>query len=155
MEKFSAFVENRTPEPLEIPKVPIIYHNDPFLRVRKRLGPHVDLKKSSTRKKSGSAPTSTEVTTTRVEAERAQEVAQEEAEAPVRKSKRLVKGKAKVLVPPSPKRKELPKLNEVPRKRRRFLEASTVAAAKVYSFPFVLCCCLTLFFKLLNISFLI
>lgn len=145
MGKFSAFVENRTPEPLEIPKVPIIYNNDPFLRARKRLGPHVDLKKSSTRKKSGSAPTSTEVTTARVEAERAQKVAQEEAEAPVRKSKRLVKRKAKVLVPPSPKRKELPKLNEVPRKRR-FLEASTVAAAKVHSFPFVLCCCLTLIF---------
>lgn len=71
MEKFSAFAENRTPEPLEIPKIPIIYHNDPFLRARKRLGPHVDLKKSSARKKSGSPPTSAEVMTARVEAERA------------------------------------------------------------------------------------
>lgn len=75
MEKFSAFVENRTPEPLEIPKIPIIYHNDPFLRARKRLGPHVDLKNSSTRKKAGSPPTSTKVATASGEAERAQEVA--------------------------------------------------------------------------------
>lgn len=130
MEKFSAFVENRTPELLEILKVPIIYHNDPFLRARKKLGPHVDLKKSSSRKKPGSPPTSTEVVTARIEAERAQEVAREEAEAPVRKSKRLVKGKANVLMPPSLKRKDLPKLDEVPHKKRKFLESSTVAAAK-------------------------
>lgn len=132
MEKFCAFVENRTPEPLDIPKIPIIYHNDPFLRARKRLGPQVDLKKSSARKKSRRPPTSTEVMIGRVEVERAQEVAQEEeeAEAPIQKSKRLVKGKAKVLVPASPNRKDLAKLDEVPRKRRKFLEASTVAAAK-------------------------
>lgn len=33
-------------------------------------------------------------------------------------------------MPSSPKRKDLPKLDEVPRKKRKFLEASTVAAAK-------------------------
>lgn len=74
-EMFCAFVENRTPELLEIPKIPTIYHNDPFLRTRKRLGLHVDLKKFSARKKSRSPPTSTEVMTARVEAKRAQEVA--------------------------------------------------------------------------------
>lgn len=46
MEKFCAFVENRTPEPLEILKIPTIYRNDPLLWARKRLGLHVDLKKS-------------------------------------------------------------------------------------------------------------
>lgn len=83
MEKFCAFVENRTPGPLEIPKILTIYHNDPFLLARKRLGLHVDLKKSSVRKKSGSSSTSTEVVATRVDAERAQEVTKEEAESPV------------------------------------------------------------------------
>lgn len=63
-------------------------------------------------------------------AERAQEVAEEEAEAPTRKSKRLVKEKAKVVVPVSLKRKDLPKLDEVPRKRRKFLDASATAVAK-------------------------
>lgn len=84
MEKFCAFVENRTPESLEIPKIPTIYHNDPFLRARERLGLHVDLKKSSAQRKSRSPPTSTVVITARVEVERAQEIAREEAEAPVR-----------------------------------------------------------------------
>lgn len=45
MEKFCAFVENKTPKPLEIPKIPTIYNNDPFLRARKRLGNHVELRK--------------------------------------------------------------------------------------------------------------
>lgn len=72
-------------------------------------------------------------------------MAQEEAEAPIRKFKRLVRGKAKVMVPVSSKRKDFSKLDVVPRKRRKFLEASTVAAAKVHSFPFVLCCCSTFF----------
>lgn len=45
MEKFCAFIENSTPEPLEIPKIPTLYCNDPFLRARKRLG-LVELKKS-------------------------------------------------------------------------------------------------------------
>lgn len=35
------------------------------------------------------------------------------------------------MVPASPKRKDLSKLDEVPCKRRKFLEASTIAAAKV------------------------
>lgn len=98
---------------------------------RKRLGLHVDLKKSSARKKSGSPPTSIEVVAARVEAKRAREVAKEEVEAPVRKSKRLVRGKAKIVVPTSPKRKDLPKLDEVPRKKRKFLDASATAAVKV------------------------
>lgn len=38
MEKFCAFVENGSSKPLEIPKIPTIYHNDLFLRARKRLG---------------------------------------------------------------------------------------------------------------------
>lgn len=71
MKKFCAFVENRTPEPWEIPKIPTIYHNDPFLRTRKRLGLHVELKKSLTRKKSGSPLTSTEVVAAMVEVKRA------------------------------------------------------------------------------------
>lgn len=51
----------------------------------------------------------------------------------MRKSKRLAKGKAKVTIPASPKRKkDLPKLDEVPRKRRKLLDASINVAAKVY-----------------------
>lgn len=104
MEKFCAFVENRTPKPLEIPKIPTIYHNDPFLRARKRLGLHVDLKKSFVvGRKSGSPPTSTEVIAAREAAEVAQEEAEEEPEAPARKSKCLARGKAKVVVPASPR----------------------------------------------------
>lgn len=72
MEKFCAFVENRTSEPLEIPKIPTIYCNDPFLRARKRLGLHVQLKKSSVvGGRPGSPPTSTEVIATREVAKRA------------------------------------------------------------------------------------
>lgn len=110
----------------------MIYHNDPFLRARKRLALHVDLKKSfNTGGKPGSPPTSTEVIATREAAEGVQEEAEEEGEAPVRKSKRLARGKAKFVVPASPKRKDLPKLDEVPRKRRKFLDVSTTAAVKV------------------------
>lgn len=57
-------------------------------------------------------------------------MAQEEAEAPIRKSKRLVRGKAKVMVPVSSKRKDFSKLDVVPRKRRKFLEASATVAPK-------------------------
>lgn len=50
----------------------------------------------------------------------------------MRKSKCLARGKAKVIIPTSPKRKkDLLKLDEVSRKRRKFLDASTTAVAKV------------------------
>lgn len=62
--------------------------------------------------------------------QRGQEEVEEEAEAPARKSKRLVRGTAKVVVPASPKSKDLPKLDEVPRKKRNFLDASAAAAVK-------------------------
>lgn len=67
VERFCAFVENQTPEPLEIPKIPIIYCNDPFLRARKRLGSHDNLSKnaSGVEGRSGSPPTSMEVIATR------------------------------------------------------------------------------------------
>lgn len=138
MGKFCVFVENRTSEPLEIPKIQTIYHNDPFLRARKRLALHVDLKKSSAiRGKPGSPPTSTEVIAAKEVAERVQAEVEEEGEALVRKSKCLARGKAKVILPASPKRKDLPKLDEVPRKWRKFQDASTTVAVKVYSFlPF-------------------
>lgn len=63
--------------------------------------------------------------------QRGQEEVEEEAEAPARKSKRLVRGTAKVVVPASPKSKDLPKLDEVPRKKRNFLDASAAAAVKL------------------------
>lgn len=69
--------------------------------------------------------------TAREAAKGAQEEAEEEAEAPARKSKCLVRGTAKVVVPASPKRKDLPKLDEVPRKKRKFLDASVAAAVKL------------------------
>lgn len=47
MENFCAFVENKAPEPLEIPNIPMMYCNDPFFRARKRLGLHVEMKKPS------------------------------------------------------------------------------------------------------------
>lgn len=130
-------MENQTFEPLEIPKIPIIYCNDPFLRARKRLGSHVELSKraSGAEGRSGSPPISIEVIAAREAAEKVQEEVEEEDEghkAPiVRKSKRLAK-KAKVVIPASPKRKKgLPKLAEVPWERRKFLDASTTTAAKV------------------------
>lgn len=84
MEKFCAFVENRSSDPLEIPRIPTIYHNDPFLRARKILGLHVDLKKSSTAGgKPRSPPTSTEVIAAREAVEGVQEEAEEEGEAPL------------------------------------------------------------------------
>lgn len=61
----------------------------------------------------------------------AEEEAQEEVEdeAPeIRKSKRLARGKAKVIYPRIPK-KDLLKLDEVPRKKRKLLDTSSAAAA--------------------------
>lgn len=62
----------------------------------------------------------------------AKEEAQEEVEdheAPeIRKSKRLARGKAKVIYPRIPK-KDLLKLDEVPRKKRKLLDTSSAAAA--------------------------
>lgn len=87
--------------------------------------------------KLGSPPTSTEVVAVREATEKAQEATEEEEEAP--KSNRLARGKAKVVVPASLKRKNFPKLDEVPRKRRKFMDASATAAAKV--------CLFLLFFK--------
>lgn len=50
----------------------------------------------------------------------------------MRKSKRLARGKTKVIILASSKRKkDLPKLDDVPRKRRKFLVTSTTIAAKV------------------------
>lgn len=64
----------------------------------------------------------------------AKEEAQEEVEdheAPeIRKSKRLARGKAKVIYPRIPK-KDLLKLDEVPRKKRKLLDTSSAAAATV------------------------
>lgn len=65
------FVEDQTSESLKIPKIPIIYWNDPFLRVRKRLGNHVELKKASGAEGMvGSLPTLTEVIAVREAAEK-------------------------------------------------------------------------------------
>lgn len=51
-------------------------------------------------------------------------------EAPsIRKSKRLATGKAKVIQPKQPKKKKsLPQLDDVPRKKRKLLDASTALA---------------------------
>lgn len=83
----------------------------------------------------------------------AEEEAQEEVEdheAPeIRKSKRLARGKAKVIHPRIPK-KDLLKLDEVPRKKRKLLDTSSAAAATVRTcsvFFFFLCHCA--FFSLL------
>lgn len=139
MEKFCTFVEDQTSKSLEISKIPIIYYSDPFLRAKKRLGSLVELKKASGAEgKPGSPPTSTEVIAAKEAAEKVQQEVEEEEEgheAPVvRKSKRLTRGKANVIIPASSKRKkDLPKLDEIPRKRRKFLDASTTAAAKVCS----------------------
>lgn len=96
IEKLCAFVENRTFEPLEIPKIPTIYHNDPFLRARKKFGLHIDLKMSSAAGgKPESPPTSAEMIAAREAAGRVQAEVEEEREAPIRKSKRLAKGKSK------------------------------------------------------------
>lgn len=56
----------------------------------------------------------------------------EVVEAPgIRKSKWIANGKAKVIYSKNSKKKTyLPQLDEVPRKRRKLLDASTVAAVK-------------------------
>lgn len=121
----------QNPRATRNPKIPTIYRNDLFLREKKRLGLHVNLKKSSAvGRKPGSPPTSTEVIAAREASERVQEEPEEEGEAPVRKSQRLTRGKAKVAVRASLKRKDLPKLDEVPRKKRKFLDASAATVVK-------------------------
>lgn len=137
MERFCAFVENKTLEPLEIPKISTIYCNDPLLRAKKRLGSHAELSKRAlgAEGRSGSPSTSTEVIAKAETAEKAQEeVVEEEGHeaSATRKSVRLARGKAKVVLPASPKKnKDFPKLDDVPRKRRKFLDASTTAVARV------------------------
>lgn len=110
-------------------------------------------KVSSAKGKPGSPPTSTEVIAAREAAERIQQEAEEEEEgleAPImRKSKCLARGKDKVIIPTSPKRrKDLLKLDEVPRKRRKILDASTMEAVKacfLFSSFFSYHCCSSCF----------
>lgn len=79
----------------------------------------------------------------------AEEEAQEEVEdheAPeIRKSKRLARGKAKVIHPRIPK-KDLLKLDEVPRKKRKLLDTSSAAAATVRTCSVFFFCVIVHFF---------
>lgn len=61
-----------------------------------------------------------------------EEGAGEEQEAPeIRKSKRITRGKAKIICPKnSKKKKDCLKLDDVPRKRKKLLDASTVGISK-------------------------
>lgn len=136
LDNLYAFVEDQASESLEIPRIPIVYCNDAFLRTRKRLDIHADLTRraSGVERKSKSLPMSREIIAAREVADEVEdeEEGEEGLKAPVvRKSKRLAKGKVKVIHPDNPKRqKDLPKLVEVPRKKRKLLDASTTATAK-------------------------
>lgn len=125
-----------------------MFCNDQFLRARKRLGVFVVLSKKplgAGKVEGKKAKSPAETAETIVEKENEEEVEKKEEtgerqEAPViRKSKRIAKGKGKVIYPMnSKKKKDLPQLDEVTRKRRKLLDSSTAAAikAKVCSFFF-------------------
>lgn len=136
MQDFCTFVEEQSVEALEIPKVRLVYYNDAFLRARKRLISFSDSSKKSlgAGRKDKSPPTSLEVVAEREAEELAKEEMQEEEEeheAPeIRKSKWIARGKAKVIHPRNPK-KDLVKLDEVPRKKRKLLDESNAAAVTV------------------------
>lgn len=105
-----------------------MYCNDPFFWTRKRLGSHAELSKRApgAEGRSGSPPTPTEVIAAREIAKKAQEEVEEEEEEgheahATRKSIRAARGKAKVVLPASPNnKKDLPKLDDVPRKGGSF-----------------------------------
>lgn len=134
LHQLCVFVEQQSKESLLIPKVLTVYCNDAFLRARKKAAGASDPSKKSLGRgrRNKSPPTSMEIAEQEAE-ELAREGAAEEDDdetLEVRKSRRLVKGKAKVILPSNPKR-VLPKLDEVPRKRRKLLEASSAATATV------------------------
>lgn len=45
LDSFCTFVKDQTFESLDISKIPLVYHNDPCLRARKKLGIFADLSK--------------------------------------------------------------------------------------------------------------
>lgn len=128
------FVEQQSKESLLIPKVSTVYWKDAFLRVRKRIAGASDPSKKSPGhgRRDKNPPTSMEIAEQEAEElarERATEEEDDDETLEVRKSRRLAKGKVKIF-PSNPKR-VLPKLDEVPRKRRKLLEASSAATATV------------------------
>lgn len=117
-----------------------MFCNDQFLRARKRLGVFVVLSKKplgAGKVEGKKAKSPAETGETIVEKENEEEVEKKEEtgerqEAPmIRKSKQIAKGKGKVIYPMnSKKKKDLPQLDEVTRKRRKLLDSSTAAAVK-------------------------
>lgn len=70
------FVDDQASESFEIPRILLVFHNDPFIRAWKRLGVLVDLSKKPKGTEKVESPTDTMVTV--VEEEKTEEVEEEE-----------------------------------------------------------------------------
>lgn len=143
---------------MEIRRIPLVFHNDPFLHARKRLGIVADLTKKQKgyeRTEREKVESLTDTMEKKIEEERGEEVEEreevgEEQEAPeIRKSKRISMNKAKVVHPKgSKKERDLPRLDDVSRKKRKLLEVLTVGASKAK-----LCFFIEFLFSFLLLSF--
>lgn len=82
LDDLCTFVEKQSAESLEIPRIPLVYCNDAFLRARKRLGNFAESPKrgSGAERRSKSPPTSMEVIAARETVEEVQEEIEEEEE---------------------------------------------------------------------------